>query len=501
MIIRPLRRQAPRPVTLLVPGWRTLTAYTESGVLVAHGSEHCYGLLTSLQNHVAYVSTNLRELVHVTGATHWTADIWRGRATTMHLDGTTLAVTSLRRTLSGAADAGEQFAALLQVVGFLADQGVRAGSLSSMAWRLWRSTLVSPLEVGFDSRVARAAFFGGRKGASRPHAYRDQVAVDIAKAYPHAMISRPYAGLMREVSRETALDGQVAGLAKVRVHVPETLRFPTLPVRLGPSMIQWRYGDIEGVYTWGELAAAREFGTEIEVLRCWAPLTEVAPFGPWWSLMLDAYETLPPLAVKLVKALGNLVWSHFAMTADDTASLRWEDDYGDHPMTVPRPRRDMPQGNTVHLAAETSARVRTRMLTEGLYGDHEDPVHVDTDGIIVSAASARRRRTGDAVGQWRAKTFMDLVEIRAPQLYRYTCGESCGVDHSRYHYVAAGTPREHAAALFEGHPGFQISMTGLDTVVPAGRALEEREVQRYEIAESELHSLVYGPPLRSYRVN
>jgi hypothetical protein len=419
----------------------------------------------------------------------------------MHLDGTSLSVTSLRRTLSSSESPSEQFAALLDAVGFLSDQGVSAGSLSSMAWRLWRSTLTSPIEVAFDSRVARAAFFGGRKGASRPHAYHNHVAVDIAKAYPHAMISRPYAGLMREVSRETVIDGDVAGLAKVRVYVPPTLRFPTLPVRLAPSMIQWRYGEIEGVYTWGEIAAAKQLGTHVEVLRCWAPLSEISPFGPWWSLMLDAYDTLPPPAVAFVKALSNLVWSHFAMSADDTASLRWEDDYGNHPLMVARPRRAMPQGNAVHLAAETSARVRTRMLIEGLYGDHEDPVHVDTDGIIVSQASATRRRTGNEVGQWRPKTFMDVVEIRAPQLYRYTCGPTCGVDHSRYHYVAAGSSKTHAAELFEGkHPGFQISMSGLDTVVPAGRALDEREVRRYEIADAELHELVYGPPVQSRRV-
>lgn len=483
-------------VALLVPGWRSVRVITETGETSAHGPGACYRLLSDLAGrYTCYVASNLRGLVHTTGATAWTADVWRGRATTMHLQGTDLKVSSLRRTLRDE-DPLDQYATLLEVMGFLADQGVRAGSLSSMAWRLWRSTLSSSLEVGFNPKVSRRAFFGGRKESSRPNAYRDQVAVDISSAYPHAMVSAPYAGLMREVSPTTELDPAVAGLAQVRVLVPEELRYPTLPVRLAPAMIQWRYGEIEGVYTWGELAAARAVGSIVTVERAWAPITEVSPFQEWWELVTAARANLSPSAVKLVKALANLVWSHFAMTGDDSATITWADDLADHPILTENQRRPMPQANAVHWAAETSARVRTRMLLEGLYGDSETPAHIDTDGMIVSRASYKRRATGDGVGDWRAKTFMDLVEIRAPQLYRYTCGPRCGVDHSRFHYVAAGTPARLAAELFEGkHPGFQISMHGFDTVIPSGRSLDATQRSRYVLADESLQRIVYGPPL------
>lgn len=495
MIIEPLRPQRSVRVALLVPGWRRLRVITAERDVEVAGPGRCYQLLAELEDHVCYVSSNLRALIHTTGATAWVADVWRGRATTMTLLGTRTTVTSLRHSV-GDGEPEEQFASLVEVLGILADQGVRAGSLSSMAWRLWRCTLEDPIEIGFDPKVSRRAFFGGRKESSRPHSYRDQVAIDIASAYPHSMTSRPYAGLLREVNRSAVIDPEVAGLASVHVSVPDDLRFAPLPVRLGPAMIQWRWGEIDGVYTWGEIAAARSVGAEVTVQRAWAPLTEVSPFEEWWSLMRIMRATVSPGATKLVKALTNLVWSHFAMTGDDSATITWADDLGDRITTASKPRRPMPQANTVHWAAETSSRVRVRMLLEGLYGDVEPPVHVDTDGVICSKASYRRRATGDGAGEWRLKTSMETVEIRAPQLYRYTCGERCGLDHSKYHYVASGTPARYAADLFTSkHPGFQISMHGLDTVIPSGRELDAEQVRRYQEADDRLRRAVYGPPL------
>lgn len=497
MLIKPLRPQSPRPVALLVPAWRRLSVFTVDGERYAAGPQSCYRLLASLEGHVCYVAGNLRGLIHATGATPWVAEVWRGRATTMNLLGTRTRVTSLRRVVDG--EPPEQFASLLEVLGILADQGVRAGSLSSMAWHLWRSTIDRPLSIGFDAKVSRRAFYGGRKEAGPPTSYRRQAAVDISSAYPYSMVERPYAGLLREVHPTTELDGHAAGVALVRVHVPEDLRFAPLPVRVGPEMIQWRWGDLEGVYSWAELAAAVSVGAEVEVLRSWAPLTEESPFDEWWTLVRIMRATVSPGATKMVKALSNLVWSHFAMNGDDTATITWADELGEHPTSAPRTQRRMPQANTVHWAAETSSRVRVRMLLEGLYGDAEAPIHIDTDGVIVSQASARRRATGDAVGQWRTKTMMELVELRAPQLYRYLCGERCGIDHSRYHYVASGTPAKSASELFTKHPGFQISFHGEDSVIPPGHALDAEQLTRYLEADRSVRLAAYGPPLEAAR--
>ena len=403
MIVKPLRPQKPKPVALLVPGFRRVRILTEGSDREVRGAERCYQALKALEGHVCYVEGSLRPLLQVTGARAWSADLWRGRATTLRLFGTSLKVTSLRRSLSGLTDPFDQFAALSSVASWLSDQGVRMSSLSSMSWNLWRSTLESPIEMGFSPKVSRLAFYGGRKESSPPHSYSDQVSVDISKAYPHAMVSRPYAATMRDVSRSTTIDPEVSGIARVRVTVPESLPFPTLPVRLAPEMIQWRYGVLEGTYPWTEVHAAASLGCEVEVLRCWAPLQEITPFAPWWEVVSTGRDTLDPGAAKMVKNLGNLLWSSFAINGEDSASVTWVDDLGDKPTLVANPPRRMSQDHSIHLAAETSARVRVRMLLEGLYGDSEAPCHIDTDGMIVSKASFARRKVGEEIGDWRAK--------------------------------------------------------------------------------------------------
>lgn len=493
MIIKPLTPQTMRPVALITPGFREVTITTVSGSTRHRGANRVHAALTRIEDHVCYVSSGLRSLIHTTGARCWRAEVWRGRAVSMSLDGTNLKVSSLRRTLPEKdATPSDQFAALVEVLDYLSDQGVKPGSLSSMAWNLWRSTLAKPLEVGFNPQVSLQGFFGGRKGSSAPHSYSGQVSVDMRSAYPSAMVSRPLALSLREVSADTYLDPEVAGLAKVRVVVPEDLPFAPLPVRLAPEVIQWRHGVVEGVYPWAEVEAARLLGCEVEVLRCWAPLVEADLFGPWWSQVGPLRETVSPASVKMTKALANLVWSGFALNGEDSAIIRWCDDFGEESIQTAKVPVKLPQRSTVHVAAEISSRVRVRMLLEGLYGDVEAPVHVDTDGIIVSESSAARRALA-APGDWRRKQDMSVCEIKAPQLYRYQCGPSCGKDHSLWHYVASGTPRGQASRLFDTHPGFQVSFHGLDTVIPERARTDSLPL--WLEARDVVEHLAYGPRL------
>ena len=493
MIITPLRPQKMRPVALLAPGFREVTINTTDGVTRHAGANRVHAALKKIEDHVVYVASGLRSLLHTTGAQCWTAEVWRGRAVSMSLDGTNLKVSSLRRTLGEDGGEEERFSTLLEVLSLLSDQGVKPGSLSSMSWNLWRSTLTSPVEIGFNPQVALEGFFGGRKGSSAPHNYVDQVSVDMKSAYPQAMVSRPLALSLRQVSASTVLDPEVSGLARVRVVVPEDLAFAPLPVRLGPDVIQWRHGVVEGVYPWGEVVAARALGCEVEVLRCWSPLEERDLFSAWWRLVGGARSNASPGAVKIVKALSNLVWSGFALNGEDSALVRWLDDFGDETTMVAKTPVKLPQRSTVHVAAEISSRVRVRILLEGLYGDYEPPVHIDTDGIIVSSASAARRRLV-APPDWRTKVEMSVCEIKAPQLYRYQCGDRCGRDHSLWHYVASGTPRSQASQLFETHPGFSISYHGLDMVLP-DHARTEGNLATWLRAKELVATSVYGPRL------
>jgi hypothetical protein len=397
----------------------------------------------------------------------------------MYLYGSKVKVSSLRRTLRGVPQS-LVFEALTEVLEHLAGQGVRPGSLSAMSWNLWRSTLTAPIDLGFDPGVGRQALFGGRQESPSvgklPGTY---VAVDLKKAYPSSMAARPYATGLRRVANDTFLDPEIPGLATATVSVPDDVDHPfaPLPVRVAKAIIQWRWGTIEGTWSWGELAAARDIGCEVVVTKCWAPLALVDLFSAWFDLVRNAeYATVT--GANLMKAVANNLWGNFALDGSDRSTITWSDDYGDKAMIVSGAEKRLPHARLVHVAAETTSRVRVRMLREGLYGDYETPVHIDTDGIIVSLASAARRVKGVGPGEWRDKTIMSRLEVKGPQLYRHHCVE-CGIMHAEWHYVAAGIPARHVADFFEKtHPGFPISFSGIDQVLPASHTEMTAEQRR-----------------------
>lgn len=502
MIIKPLGKTKPKPIALVTPGYRAVTITTVDGQRFIRGPERCYQALKKLENHIVFASGKLRNLVHTTGAQAWQAEIWRGRATSMTLDGTNLKVTSLRRILDDLPTDLQKFDALLEVSLWLAHQGVCVNSISAMSWNLWRSTLSSPVDLSFDARIGRSAFFGGRQEARQPDIYKDQVSLDISSAYPFSMAQDPYAGIMREVSKNTRIDPEIPGLVRARVTVGSKLSHAPLPVRIAEEAIQFQYGTFEGTWSWRELYAAWLLGAKYEVLRCWAPLTTVDPFSNWWEIVYKGRSEVSPDAAKLVKAISNTLWGMFGMTGDDRGLVRFYDDAGEKADLIKRTARRMPQANTAHIAAETTSRVRTRMLIEGLYGDSGGeyiPAHVDTDGIIVSRESVARRVLGDGPGEWRIKTYMPSVEVMAPQLYRYRCGKDCGITHSEFHYVAAGLHADSARELFSSrNAGVNISFSGVDAVLPVGPAFEPAMLDRYLKQAEAMRNIRFGQPIVSY---
>ena len=497
MIVTPLRPQRRRPAALLVPGYRALTVFTDDGITRAKGPSRSYDLLKKLEGFACYTTGSVRPMLISTGARAWTADVWRGRAVSLKLYGAKVVVHSLRRTLEGLPP-DEAYDALNEVLDVLADLGVRAGSVSSMSWSLWRATLSSPVNISSDPRVSRRALYGARQEAQRPQRVETPVvAVDLMKAYPSSMAGRPYAGLLRRVSPSTRLDPEVAGLVEARVSVPDDAEhpFPPLPKRLAPQMIQWPWGDVEGVWPWGEVVAARELGCDVEVKKVWAPATTLDLFSNWYAYVRRADE-LAPRGAKLLKAIANNLWGCFAMSGDERATVTWADDLGFEPEIVARPPRRMPHLRTAHVAAETTSRVRVRMLREALYGGVGEPLHVDTDGYLIDARYADRVRVGEGPGQWRIKTRMRVLDLKGPQLYRYLCGEGCGITHEKWHVVAAGIPGDQAREFFDRvRHGFSISYHGLDAVVPSGRELDPVQVALYRSQHDQVHSLAYGDPI------
>jgi len=498
MIVKPLRPQPPRPVSLLVPGYKTLAAFTPDGIRRANGRQRCWDLLKQLEDHVLYVGGSVKPLLYTTGATAWTGDVWRGRATTLHLYGTRVKVTSLRRCFEGI-PVDFQYDGLIEVTEALADQGVRAGSISSMAWSLWRSTLSSPVELASPPKLGRAALYGGRQESVGPTKFDEPfVAIDLKRAYPNSMAARPYAGVLREVSPTTELDPDVAGVAQATVYTPSDLDHPfaCLPTRVGPEMIQWQWGETTGTWPWVELVAARDLGCRVEVTKCWAPLTTLDLFTDWYRLLIRLEERVPG-GGRLLKSIANSLWGIFALNGDDRGTVTWSDDQGYRPEVVPGARRKLPHARSAHVAAETTARVRVRMLREALYGGIGEPVHIDTDGYLIKATSADHVLTSVGInGEWTRKTEMRVLEIRGPQLYRYLCGEGCGVFHPKWHVVASGIPHNQAHDFFERTEGrLHLPMTGFDVALPTGHPLDIEQVRRYRSLINTQRVMAFGEVL------
>jgi hypothetical protein len=253
------------------------------------------------------------------------------------------------------------------------------------------------------------------------------------------------------------LDPGVSGFARADVVVPSGLPFAPLPIRLAPQIIQFPTGRFRGVWSWAELTAAADLGCSVSVSDCWAPSSSSDLFGGWWDICQIGRAELPEGALDLFKAITNSLWGQFAMDGTQRALVRWTDDKGEDSLSVDQPPRHLPHAWTVHIAAETAARVRTRLLLEGLYGQGGAPVHADTDGIIVRRSRPLPARSSEAPGDWRLKATMPKVDIRAPQVYRWTCGKGCGVTHPRWHYTASGIPKGSAATFFEEQPVTRVS--------------------------------------------
>ena len=452
MKLEPLDKYQSKPIAILNPGRRSLEVLSANGSKVAHGKRPVEELLKTICNHYCYVLDALTPLIHTTGALSWQLSIWKGRETRATYLPLGLSITSLRGTLEPASAYDD----LERVLSWLKGYGVSPGSIPAMAWGLFRASLRRSSTVGFDPEVGRAAFFGGRQEISTAGIYTNMQSIDIKAAYPAAM-ARPqgYALSLREVDPVTELDSFMAGIAMAKVYVPESMPYAPLPVRLAPDVVSYQKGNIEGWWPWCELKAASDLGAEVSIIRSWAPARTAELFGPWWPLAAEGRE-LPGRAGVLAKAISTSTWGQFGMTAEDRALRQFSDDTGKVSFDIPLQDHQMPHSWTAHVAAETTGRVRTQMLLEGLYGDMT-PAHIDTDGVIVPTGSKVPEGTG-APGEWRVKADIPLCDIRAPQLYRWTC-PGCGVSHEHWHYNASGIPASEAAGYFEGKNITPIKIT------------------------------------------
>lgn len=436
MKLSPLSTYRPVPVGFVHPGSRTLDVDTMDGTLHAAGRRDVERLLERLSGHVLYVHDSVEPVIHTTGALSWTMRLWHGRITRAVHTPTGVSIVSLRGTV----DPVHGFDDLTRFLSWAKGFGVTPASIPAMAWSLFRASLARPYSAGFDPETGRSAFYGGRQEVTRTGRFRDFVQMDIRSAYPAAM-ARPegYALTLREVDASTELDPTAAGLAAASVHVPLDAPVAPLPTRLDRETIAFDRGYLEGIWPWCELVAARRHGADVTVTRSWAPARTADLFGPWWPIV-DEGRNLPDGAGMLAKAVSNSTWGQFGMTAEERAVRHYADERGQSFVDVPLDDHDLPHSWTAHIAAETTGRVRAQMLDALRV---TDPIHVDTDGLIVPESTPIPGGGTGEPGQWRVKSVLPVVEIRGPQLFRHTCPEC-----PDWHYTTAGVPTDQAAALF-----------------------------------------------------
>ena len=452
MRIEPLSKFENKTVAIVIPGHRAMTVISPDGESTYYGVEACREQFEAMAGWVVYSLDALLPFVHTTGAKEWAGTVWKGRDVSIKHLGSKVTVRSLRGILEPQTAMHD----LLNVLKFLRSYGVSPGSIPQMAWGLFRASLNRTYNVGADADLGKAAFYGGRKEITKVGTYKDLQHVDIAQAYPAVMaLKQGYALSLRECSPETYLDPFAAGIAYAKVYVPESLPFAPLPIRVADDdFISYQKGHIEGTWAWCELDAAQKVGAEITVLKSWAPDRQADLFGPWWPLAQEGRK-LPGGAAQLAKAIANSTWGQFGMRQDAKQIKTWVDDAGTLEVLKDEANHLLPHSYAAHIAAETTARVRSQLLLEGLYGGGS-PVHCDTDGIIIPTGSPMTVGNGDP-GTWRVKADIASLDLRAAQLYRWTC-PGCGVAHEHWHYSAAGIPAEDAPGFFTGTPGENRTM-------------------------------------------
>jgi hypothetical protein len=474
----------PNPVALLTPGPGVLRVETEQGTQTYAGTA-VPGALAHLaeQKVAAYCDASLLRLVETTPtAAGWEGHAWHMALSSMRFG--KLRIRPLRGALFGAAD---PFGELVRYLDWLGDYNISPASIPVMGWNLFALTLARPLGFVGPPTAADAALYGGRQWA-RPGRYRHAVQYDMAAAYPAAMTGEPIPTALHKIRVPFPVDEALGGLARATVVVPPGLDFSPLPFRppeaQGMVVIYPRDLTIEGTWTCRDLSTAEAYGCEVTVHDGWIPMTWAQPFGEWWRLIREG-RALGAEAGQLAKQTGNLLWGTFAMRGEPTV-WHWPDGPKGAKLKSAAAHRDLPHRKGRFVAADITARVRASLHSgwSQLTAQGFEPFHVDTDGILVDGAAPVPSPDGDGPGLWRPKTTMRSLEVRAPQVWRYTCGEGCGVTHPRWHYKVAGRPVEMAEQWWRTEVGkrrFSVTVEIRGEEVGLSRWQVERVAERQRL--------------------
>lgn len=321
---------------------------------------------------------------------------------------------------------------LFEFVEFCNGYGVRFnGSVPTAGYSLFRTTLDKPFTLWSPPNIMKAMWPGRRESFYPPTRYYDMAYFDLPCAYGNVLDDKVPTRWGHYDTRkvdDTTIDGYGLGA----VYIPNDNPVPNpLPLRLKPGSkresISYATGAFEGIWPFRDLAHAQDRNQMLrDPTDCWVPTRYTDAFATdKWQLLRKEMRNLPGIAGDLGKLADNSLWGMFAFDNTQNSRVRWLTRNGDpNQVTITSaPGIRMIHGMAVGVTA--TARVRAKLYDAIV---QSDAVYCETDGVIAS-------RQNNLNGDWKLKQQFGVIDIKAPQIYRWLDRDDVG-----WHYHGESTP-------------------------------------------------------------
>lgn len=383
---------------------------------------------------------SIRDLVRTCDARHWVGlRSTHGKYKTLeHEGGPTVRRLGVNADLVPAAEA------LFTFVDFLNSHGVRfSGSISGAGFSLFRTTLTAPIRFWSPPNAANALWPGRREYWHEPRTWYGMGYFDLKAAYPAALMESGIPTAWHQVDPEK-WRGHPDGFSAARTFTPYDHTPPhPLPLRLRPGSrresISWAKGSFSGVWTHRDMANADDVDISVTADECWVPTkwTDAFSSDRWLALRAEM-RGLPGLAGVLGKIADNSLWGMFAFDSSADIRIRWETKDGDMSKTTESKASGVRKVHGVGVALAATSRVRQH-LWKGIH--QTDAIYCDTDGLIApDTAKPSPANGGD--GTWYLKQKLGVIDIKAPQCYRYL-----NADDVDWHYLGESSPANFLSSM------------------------------------------------------
>ena len=332
-------------------------------------------------------------------------------------------------------------------------------SLGSSSMNLLRSTLDHELVTTNGELPEPRWTLGGRQQTWHEPGttLRDLVQLDLQAAYTHVVGGLRYGGVWRRVEKPELrrLDLLAGFRLPILAHALVTLRdglslgpLPRRPRRrpeqgydeLAPNVPYPVAGRLVGLFSYAELAAARDAGCRVSIDVAYIHTGGRDVFAPWLDAILEGRE-LDGYAAALAKSTGNALWGQFVIDDRKLLSvLRWDAGTYSRLAVQGSKGHEIRAWDVGELVCGSVRAELFRTLSAFPRGDlvcaHTDGAWLRDTGLIDLVELAERG--------WRMKNAAAELRILDQQKYAYR------VPRGRtWRYVISGVPASRSAETFE----------------------------------------------------